>query len=274
MKKQLNKIPSYLLLTLFSLISVYPIIWITLGSLKGSNEIYNNVWGLPKTLHFENYVNAWVTADLGGRISNSVLVTVSSLVILLFVATLAAYGFSRVQFPGRRQMYMLILSTILIPLQVVVIPLFLVVRDLGLLNTRLSLILTYTASGIAFSVFLLYGFLKTLPKDPEEAAIIDGANRFQVFFHVVLPLLRPGLATVAIFQGMTMWNEFFLALVLVRPPELQTIPVGMAQFFSQYQTDWSLYFAALATVTLPVIILFILMQRQFIAGLTSGAVKG
>ena len=126
---------------------------------------------------------------------------------------------------------------------------------------------------MAFSIFLLRGFFMSIPPELEDAALVDGANRLQVFWHVVLPLARPGLATVAIFQGMFFWNEFFLAFIFIRQAELQTIPLGLVNFFYRYSADWTLYFAALSMVTIPVIVLYVAMQRWFIEGLTAGAVK-
>ncbi|MBD2846849.1 carbohydrate ABC transporter permease [Paenibacillus sp. IB182496] len=265
---------AYLILALFSVLTVYPILWVFLGSFKETNEFYNHIWGLPASLNWDNYVRAWEMAQIGTRMVNSVIVTVSALAILLVVSTTAAYALSRLRFPGVTVLYALFLASMMIPSETTVIPLFLTVKEMGLLNTRLALILTYAAGGLAFSIVTLHAFLKSIPHEPEEAALVDGANRLQVFAHVILPLVRPALATVVIIQGMHFWNEFFLALIFVRDVALQTLPLGMTQFFFQYTSDWTLYFAALSIVTAPVIALFVAMQRQFVDGLTAGAVKG
>ncbi len=161
-----------------------------------------------------------------------------------------------------------------VPPQVMAIPLFMVARDLGLINNRLGVAVIYAASSLPLSVFILRSFFLTLPADLEDAARVDGASRFQVLLHIMLPLIRPGVALVLIFGFIEIWNDFFLAFLLLRKPELQTIPLGLVSFFQQYDSLWNLYFAALMITTLPVIIVFLLMQRQFIAGLTAGAVKG
>lgn len=264
----------YAILCFFTAQTVYPLIWLLSSSLKTDADFFNNIWGLPSTFMFENYTRAWEIGELGSRIFNSVLITSVSLIVLILVAALAAYALARMELPGGRYIFLFILASMMIPSEVTVIPLFLVVKALGLLNSYLGIILVYVASGAAFSIFLLRGFFLSIPRELEEAALVDGANHLQVFLRIVLPLSLPGLATVAVFQGMQLWNEFFLAFIFLRRPEIQTIPLGLVNFFSRYQTDWTLYFAALATVIIPVILLYVVLQRWFIAGLTAGALKG
>ena len=264
---------SYAILIFATIQTIYPLIWMIFGSLKSDSDLFNNVWGPPRLVLWENYANAWRTAELGARIGNSIIVTVLSLTLLLIVSSIAAYALARLKFPGRQMIFLLILSTMMIPPEVTVIPLFIVVKTIGILNSRFGLVFVYAGTSTAFSIFLLRGFFMSIPPELEDAALVDGANRLQVFWHVVLPLARPGLATVAIFQGMFIWNEFFLAFIFIRHTELQTIPLGLVNFFYRYQADWTLYFAALAMVTVPVIVLYVGMQRWFIEGLTAGAVK-
>jgi raffinose/stachyose/melibiose transport system permease protein len=264
----------YAALALFAVQTVYPIVWMIFGSLKSNDDLFTNIWGPPKILQWGNYAEAWQIGSLGTRIGNSVLVTAASLVLLLLVATPAAYAIARLALPASRVIFLAVLATMMVPAQTTLIPLFLIVKELGLLNSRLGLVLIYAATGTAFSIFVLRAFFLSIPAELEDAALCDGANRWQAFLHIVLPLARPGLATVAIFQGMEIWNEFFLAFIFVRDPARQTIPLGLVEFFFRYQSEWTLYFAALTTITLPVIILYVAMQRQFIQGLTAGAVKG
>lgn len=261
-------------LALFSIQTVYPILWMIFGSLKTNEDLFTNIWGPPKILQWGNYAEAWQIGSLGTRIGNSLIVTAASLALLLLVATPAAYAVARLALPGGKAIFAAILVMMMVPAQTTLIPLFLIVRELGLLNSRLGLVLVYAATGAAFSIFILRAFFLSIPPELEDAALCDGANRFQAFLQVVLPLARPGLATVAIFQGMEIWNEFFLAFIFIRDPERQTIPLGLVEFFSRYQSEWTLYFAALTTISLPVIVLYVAMQRQFIQGLTAGALKG
>lgn len=264
----------YAALIVVLLQTIYPLFWVLSGSLKTKNEIITNVWGPPAGLEFGNYAEAWKMAGMGMRIVNSVSITAAALVVLVAAATPCAYALARLRFRGRGVVTAAIVAAMFVPPQVMAIPLFMVARDLGLINNRLGVAVIYAASSLPLSVFILRSFFLTLPADLEDAARVDGASRFQVLLHIMLPLIRPGVALVLIFGFIEIWNDFFLAFLLLRKPELQTIPLGLVSFFQQYDSLWNLYFAALMITTLPVIIVFLLMQRQFIAGLTAGAVKG
>jgi len=264
----------YAALIVVLLQTIYPLFWVLSGSLKTKNEIITNVWGPPAGLEFGNYAEAWKMAGMGMRIVNSVSITAAALVVLVAAATPCAYALARLRFRGRGVVTAAIVAAMFVPPQVMAIPLFMVARDLGLINNRLGVAVIYAASSLPLSVFILRSFFLTLPADLEDAARVDGASRFQILLHIMLPLIRPGVALVLIFGFIEIWNDFFLAFLLLRKPELQTIPLGLVSFFQQYDSLWNLYFAALMITTLPVIIVFLLMQRQFIAGLTAGAVKG
>ncbi len=264
----------YLALVVVLVQTIYPLFWVLAGSLKTKDEIITNVWGPPAGFVFSNYAEAWRMAGMGTRILNSVAITTSALVILVAAATPCAYAIARLHFRGRNVVTAVIVAAMLMPPQVMAIPLFMVARDLGLINNRLGIAIIYAATSLPLSVFILRSFFMTLPADLEDAARVDGASRFKILIHIMLPLVRPGVALVLIFGFIEIWNDFFLAFLLLRKPELQTIPLGLVSFFQQYDSLWNLYFAALMITTLPVIVVFLLMQRQFIAGLTAGAVKG
>jgi raffinose/stachyose/melibiose transport system permease protein len=211
---------------------------------------------------------------MGSRLFNSVVVTAAALVVVLATATPCAYALARLRFRGRATVTAVAVAAMLVPPQVMAIPLFLLAADLGLINSRLGVALVYAATGLPLSVFLLRGFFLSLPADLEDAARVDGAGRLTILVRVMLPLIRPGIALVLIFQFIEIWNDFFIAFLLLREPSVQTIPLGLVNFFQQYDALWPLYFAALIMTTVPVIAVFVVMQRQFIAGLTAGAVKG
>lgn len=253
--------------------TIYPLLWVLFGSLKTKAEMLDNIWGPPAALHFENYAEAWRIAGMSSRVLNSVIVTAFSLALILVVATPCAYAVTRLRFPGHKALLALIVASMLVPPQVMTIPLFMVASDLGLISNLFGISLIYAASVMPLSVFILRGFLLTLPVELEDAARMDGANRLQILLKVMLPLIRPGIALVMIFAFIDIWNDFFLAFLLLREPSVQTIPLGLVSFFQQYDSLWNLYFAALMITTLPVIVVFTLMQRQFVAGLTAGAVK-
>lgn len=263
----------YGLLAIVLIQTLYPLIWVLFGSFKTKDEVIANVWGPPSQLMWSNYAEAWRISGMGSRILNSLGVTALALVLLVVAATPAAYALSRIAFRGRNIILAFIVAAMLVPPQVMAIPLFMTARDLGLVNSRIGIAIIHAASTLPLSIFIMRSFFLTLPMELEDAARMDGASRLQTLWHVMLPLIRPGIALVTIFAFIEIWNDFFLAFLLLREPSVQTIPLGLVAFFHQYGSLWNLYFAALAMTTLPVVIVFLLMQRQFIAGLTAGAVK-
>ena len=264
----------YAVLAILVVQTLYPLLWVLFGSLKTQPEMMNNIWGAPRALEFGNYAEAWRIAGMGQRILNSVHVTALSLVILILVATPCAYAVARLRFRGKGLVLAVIVGAMLVPPQVLAIPLFVVSREVGVINSLTGISLVYATAMLPLSVFILRSFFLTLPSELEDAARVDGAGRLAILVRVMLPLARPGIALVTIFAFIEIWNDFFLAFLLLRREEVQTIPLGLVNFFQQYDSLWNLYFAALMMTTLPVIVVFVLMQRQFIAGITAGATKG
>jgi raffinose/stachyose/melibiose transport system permease protein len=252
----------------------YPVLWMLLQSFKTKFELYANVWGLPQQLFLDNYVQAWRIARMGTYVFNSLIVSVGTVAIVLVLASLAGYAFARLRFAGRQVLFYAFIFSLIVPLQVTIIPLYAVVSGLGLTNTYFALILPYAAGGLPLSIFLLRAFFESVPREIEEAARIDGCSELAAFWRVVLPISGPGLATVTILQFLGAWNEFLLALIFIRNPALRTIPLGLQSFFFEYAVEWGYLFAALSMATVPVVLVYVLMQRHFISGLTAGAVKG
>jgi len=252
----------------------YPVLWMLLQSFKTKFEMYDNVWGLPHQLFLDNYVQAWRIARMGTYIFNSVIVSVATVAVVLVLASLAGYAFAKLRFAGQQVLFYIFVFSLIVPVQVTIIPLYAVVSGLGLSNTYFALILPYAAAGLPLSIFLLRAFFQSVPREIEEAARIDGCSELAAFTRVVLPISGPGLATVTILQFLGAWNEFLLALIFIRNPALRTIPLGLQAFFFEYSVEWGYLFAALSMATIPVIIVYVLMQRQFIKGLTAGAVTG
>jgi ABC-type glycerol-3-phosphate transport system permease component len=269
-----KKIAVYLVLGIVLLLTLYPVFWMIFGSLKSSQEFYTNIWGPPQTPIWENYLWAWDRADLGSKFINSVLVTTGTLAVVLPVASFSAYAFAKLRFPGNRILFFIFLTSMMVPQGVTAIPVFSVIIKFGLLNTRLSLILVFAAQSIGFAIFLLTAFFISLPQELTEAAMIDGCSPFGAFVRVILPLAKPGLATLVVFTGMGVWNEYFMSSILIRSKELETLPLGLVNFVGQYTTQYPQMFATLTMITVPVIMLYIIGQKQFISGLTAGAIKG
>lgn len=265
---------AYLALVLLSIQAIGPLVWMIMGSVKTSSEFVTNFWGMPQAARFANYPEAWRVGQVGELLGNSLLVVTIGLAVLLICSVSAGYVLARIEFPGRPVVFGIILGTMMIPPDILTTPLFVVMRDLGLLGYQWTLSLIYAAGGFGLSTFLMRGYFMGVPAELEEAAEIDGAGRLRSIWHVVLPLVRPGVLTVAILQGMSMWNDLYLALVFLRRPEQATVPIGMLNFFQKYTIDWPLFLAALVLTSIPIIVLYFVAQKWFVRGMTAGAVKG
>lgn len=265
---------TYLAMIFFLIITLYPIFWLLNGSLKTETEFFSNVWGISADPQFGNYASAWLRADFSTKYLNSVITTFSFLCILIPINCCAGYALARVDFRGRNFIYPFLLLGIVMPAGVLAMPTFNVVNEMGLLNTRSGLVLVYVAQAISFGMFLMRSFFISLPRSLEEAATIDGCSRFQAFLKVMLPLAIPGITTQIIFSGLAVWNEYLRANLLIRSPELQTIPLGMASFANQDNVNYPEMFAALIMAIIPVVLIYFLLQKTFVKGVTAGSVKG
>jgi ABC-type glycerol-3-phosphate transport system permease component len=260
---------------------VFPMVWVAYSSLKADNAIFHDAFALPAAgeWHTENYVHAGRGARFGDYFFNSVIVTAVSVALIVLLGAMAAYALARFYHPAGRAVFWLFLAGLMIPAQLAVVPLFFELRALGLLNSRTGLILVYTANGLPFAIFILAGFFRSLPRALYEAAIIDGCGEFAAFWRVLLPLARPGLATVAIFQFIGVWKEYFYAFMLLGGDvdgAARTLPLGLANLSitAQYRTDYGMLFAGLVLVTLPILAVYLLLQRQIVKGVAAGALKG
>jgi ABC-type glycerol-3-phosphate transport system permease component len=265
---------TYLIMGLLVVLTVYPMIWMVLGSLKSLGEFYANIWGLPHAWSWSNFSQAWDQVDLGQKFVNSIIATVGTLALTLPLCSMAGYAFAKISFPLRRWIYYFVLAGIMVPFGVTAIPVLTTEISLGLFDTRLGLVLVYAAQNLPFGIFLMYSFFQAIPGELEEAGLIDGCNRFWAFVRIVLPLAKPGLATLLIFTGTSVWNEYLMASVLIHQPNLETLPLGLVNFTTAHSTNYPELFAALTIVTAPVVMVYLIAQRQFISGLTAGALKG
>lgn len=257
----------------YVIIVLAPMVLILFNSMRPTRQIFREPIGLPESINLDSYVRAWGEASFSEYFLNSVVIVVASVTLATAVSALAAYILGRYSFRGSTFLAIFFLSGLLLPFRLAIMPLFLLLQDLGLVDTRLGLILVYAATGVPFSVFILSAYFRQLPVDLAEAAKMDGAGEYTIFGRVMLPLVRPALATVAVFQFVPLWNDFFFPLVLLRSSEKWTLPVGMTRFFGEFQTDWSTLFAGIVITTLPLIVVFLLATRQIIAGLTAGIGK-
>ena len=262
-----------LLLIFWAGINLFPVAIMLISGFKETREIFQNPFGLPRSWSLENHLAAWTQANFAGYFINSVVVTVTAIIAIIFIASMGAFVIARFRFPGRRLIYLFLISGLALPVRLAIIPIFLLIRDLGIQDTLFSLVVVYTAGGIAFSIFLLTNFFRTIPGDIHDSARIDGAGDFRIYRSIYLPLLRPALATVAVFNFINVWNDFFFPLVFLNSESKMTVPLGIQAFFGEYTVQWDLLFAALSIAVIPMILFFVLLSRQFIAGLTEGAIK-
>lgn len=262
-------------LILWAAIVTLPLIWAVMSSLKTDAEIFDSPWSLPTSPQWNNWSRAWEEASIGRYLFNTVIVVGLALVLTMFLGALVAYCLARYEFPGNRVIYYTLVAGMLFPVFLALVPLFFVVNQLGMLGTYHGLILVYAAYALPFTVFFLHAFFRSLPTAVAEAAFIDGASHAGVYFRVMLPMARPGLVSVGIFNFLGLWNQYLLPLVLNPDPDRYVIAQGLAALaVSQgYRSDWSGLFAGLVIAILPVLFAYILFQRQIRAGLTAGAVK-
>ncbi len=264
----------YLILGILSVTTLFPLLWMAYSSLKTNQEFTASALALPKSLHFENYANAWRTANIGAYFFNSVYVSALSIILTILLGALAAFILAKFSFRGKKIIMALFIVGMLIPLQAVLVPLFSQLRDFKLLNTHWSLILVYTAFGLPLTIFLMESFIAAFPDSIMEAGIIDGASVPRIFLTIILPMARPVIATVSILNFLNNWKEFSFALVFITAEKKKTLPLGLYNFLGAYTADYAGLMAALAIATLPTLILYLALQEQIINGMTTGAVKG
>jgi raffinose/stachyose/melibiose transport system permease protein len=263
----------YIIAFAFATISLYPLLLMVLSSFKPSAEIFMNPLSFPKSFSLDTYRKLLEEVPFGTYFFNSVFVSVISVLLILVTTSLAAFYIARYTFWWNNILFFFFLMGMMIPIKLGIVPLFILMKDLGLLNSLWSLIFMYTAGGIPLSILILTGFFRTMPVELEEAARMDGASDLRVLWSVLIPLIRPALGTVMIINFISSWNDFFFPLIFITDEMKKTIPVGMLSLFGEYSADWGTLFAGLTLSSLPMIILFFIASKQFMDGLTAGAVK-
>jgi ABC-type glycerol-3-phosphate transport system permease component len=267
-----RRIGGYAFLIVLCFATFYPLLWMLLTSIKPNNEVFGQGL-LPKHVTFAAYARAWRQLDYAAHFVNSLWITALTVVSVVALATLAGYSFAKLTFPFKQWIYVILLSTLMLPATAIIIPLFLEMKSLSLLNTRQGLVLVYIGGALPFAMFLMRAFFETLPDELIQAARVDGAGEFAIFYRVMLPLAAPGVATVVIFQFMTTWNEFLFAQTFLQNPAYLPLQPVLFSVKGQHSTDWPLLAASLTMTVLPIVIVYVRMQRRFVEGMTLGAVK-
>lgn len=275
-KVRLVRYISRFLLIIVTLVMVYPLIWNLIVSFQTNEEFMTSPFSLPETPQFDNYVRAWGKANMAGYFFNSVFVVILSVAILLVFVVPTSYVLCRYHFMGSKLISNLYMACIFVQATYIMVPLFLQMNNLHMIDNLAALSVIYAVLQFPFSIFLLGGFIRSIPKDYEEAAQIDGCNNWGILLRVIVPMAKPGIATVVILSAMGFWNEYPLALVFIQSEAKRTLPIGLANLFEvqRYATDWGALFAALIIVLVPTIILYVLGQKQLMQGVNIGGIKG
>lgn len=273
LKTRIFKILLYLFLILLVGIILFPVCWLVLNSLKTNQEMFLDSLALPKKWMFENYITAW-NKGLVSYFVNSIIVGALSIGIILALSSMLAYGLTRFHLPGSGFIFILVLGGMALSEQVALVPLYKILQAVKLYNTRGALVLPYVAFRIPFTMFLMRSYFISIPRELEEAAIVDGCKSWQRFTKIILPISKPVLASCAIVNLNHVWNEFLFANVFLENKKLMTIPLGLMTFQGDLKSDYVVMLAGILICSLPMVILFLCMSRQFVRGLTSGAVKG
>ena len=253
---------------------LYPLLWIIASSLKTQDIIFKDISLIPQQLHFENYINALKEEGFGRSFLNSIFYTGSSVLGVVIIASMAGYAFSRLRFPGRTILFYVFIAAMMIPIPVSFVPLYVLLNKLHLRDTPIGYILCMISVGLSISIFLLKTFFDRMPKELEDAARIDGCSKMGIWWHVALPFSKPVLAVVVIFNALNVWNEYILALIIFDSRKFMPLQVALQIFQGEFVTNYPLLMAGLSIAALPIIIVYLLMQKYIVKEITSGAVAG
>ena len=268
------KLGSHTIMWVWALIVLFPLYILVINSFKDKRSVYTNTFGLPEQWNFSNYTEVLASGDFLVYFKNSFIVVLLSLFLMLVLGSLAAYALAQWRGKFSTVIYFFMIAGMMMPIKIASIRLMEIVRALGLMNSIWALIPIYVAMGLPIAIFVLTEFIRQVPSELNEAARIDGCGRFNVLLRIITPLLKPALATVAIYNLIPLWNDLWFPLIFISDEESKTLLLGVTRLFGQYQTDWSKVLAVLVLASLPVLTLYLIMSRQFIKGMTAGAVKG
>jgi multiple sugar transport system permease protein/raffinose/stachyose/melibiose transport system permease protein len=267
-------IRDHFFLILVSLSCIFPLVWMFSSALKTQATVFSDMSLFPAHPHWENFYLAWTKGGFGIYFFNSIFYTLTVVIGVVFIASLAAYAFARLEFPGKNIFFYLFLATLMIPLPGAFIALYVLLMKLHLVNTRLGYILIQINGGLALGIFLLKTFFEKMPRDLEDAARIDGCGKFGIYWRVALPLAKPAIAVVVIFNALTVWNEYLLAMLLLSNKSLMPLQRGLMVFQGAYVTQYPLLMAGITITVIPIVLMYIVMQKYIITGITAGAVTG
>lgn len=270
-----KKAAEFVILCLIAVIQLFPLYWLITFSFKNNQEIFSvNPIGLPQVWRIQNYMDVFKNGKIGIYFINSVIVTAATIAISSFISAMASFAIARMKWKHSGKILTLFLMGLMIPLHAMLLPLFVFLKGVNLYNTYWALVLPYVGIAIPMAIYIFVGFFNTLPKEMEEAACLDGCNIYRIFFHIMLPLIRPAIATVSIFTYLSSWNELMFAITFISKEQFKTLTVGIMSMVGRYATNWGALGAGLLVATLPTIIIYALMSGEIQKSFTAGAVKG
>jgi len=269
-----NYLFSNLICIVVAISCVFPLIWMISSSLKTQQTVFSDMSIIPSNPQWQNYYIAWTKGNFGTYFFNSVFYTVVVVFGIILIASMSAYAISKLHFFGKNFIFILLISTMMIPIPGAFVALYVLLNKLGLVNTRIGYILCQINGGLALGIFILKTFFDKIPKELEDAARIDGCNKWQAYLHIALPLARPAIMVVAIFNVLAVWNEYLLAMLILSDKSLMPLQRGLMVFQGAHITQYPLLMAGITITTLPVVVIYLLMQRHIISGIIAGALKG
>lgn len=273
-KFKVSKLIIYIILIILAVIYVAPLLWVIMASFKNNTTLMTDPFGWPNPLNFDNYVTAWVGGGIGGYFLNSVIVVGCTLVISILINCMAAYGMARMKWKLSGAAMVFFLTGMMVPIHATLIPLYTMFSTIGFLNSYLSLIVPYVVFTFGQSIYIMRGFFGNIPKEMEEAAVIDGCSIWRAFWRIIMPISTAGIFTIGLFTFNGTWNELLVGLIFTNSKAIRTLPVGLTSFVGQYSTNYTPMFAAIVIAILPTIIVYCCFSNKIVGGLTAGAVKG
>lgn len=274
MKAKIGNILKYIVLGLYAITCLYPMVWLILSSFKSNEELFANTWGLPSALEITNYVTAIVQGKIGRYFINSVTTSIASVVICVVLASMVSYAITRMKWKLSKMVLRLFLLGMMIPMYATIIPLFSIFNKFDLLNTHISVIIPHVVFGFPMAIFILTGFMEGIPRELEEAAVMDGANIYQIFGKIIAPITKPSIVTVAVITFIDAWNDLLIPQIFLTSSEKMTLPVGLTEFEGLHTTNYVASIAAVVITVIPSIVVYGILHKNIMEGMVAGAVKG
>jgi len=274
LREKVLEILKYIALIIFAITCLYPIIWLFLGSFKTNDELYTNPWGLPQHFQLSNYESAIVDGKILTYFVNSVIIAVAAVFVAVFLSCMVSYAISRMEWKLSKVTLNIFMLGMMIPVYATIIPLFSMFNKMGILNTHLAVIIPHVAFSFPMAIFILTGFLGTLPREIEEAAVMDGSNIYRIFFQIIMPISKSSIVTVAVVVFINIWNDLLMPQIFLTDQSKMTLPVGLTEFQGQYSTDYASMIAAVVITIIPSIIVYILLHKNIMESMAAGAIKG